>query len=911
MALVGVFAASVLVAPLRALTWEPLAERVAESGLASALGGEAGIEGLRWRDAGVELSSLAWRGVRPDEHIELDGARVEANWWRLVRGDVSAIRNVTVGYLNAALAFESGADSSSAPSEGPPAPLSLDALPLPDWSVERANVTLIGSGWVLSVVELSTENVARDVQATAANVSFKTGERRILEGALELKAGLAADRWDVHELSIGDDVDFAGHLAAASPDRLDGELALAWQAARMTSQVAWSADELALELAFAPVRVEALPLSLGIPAELQARMDLAGELTWPEGVGWSRASADVRLRLDELRYEEFRAGRLDLRAEGRDGTWRAETSLADGAWGEGLPGFLARLEAEWRDGKCRITGPGLTATDGSTAKLSGEFPCTSESLASLGALPLSATVDVAAPSVTPWSDPRLAGVLDLTLELGGSVESPELALVGTLGGARWETYPEGAVSLDVRARDDVQVKRLELEIPGLAVASGTGAVGLPLDLEAWTGDERPDWRTAQLDGDVEFELPELFSLPLRSTTLRKVSGRFAGKAAVAGSLGAPELTARGELENGRVDFLVDLPSATELFAQVSIEGQVVTLEEGRGALGNGPFEFEGRCDLEPEQPDCRFTIRGENMLFVRSRDALLRGDLDVTAEGALDRLSVAGKVHLTRGLMATRVEFDELLREGRPATNEEGIELFSFTEPPLEGMRFDVAVTSQRDIGLESNVLSARVRPDLRLVGTGEVPELNGVVYVDEATLSLPASSLRVNRGTVRFDPANPFVPELALEGGTKMLGYEISMVTTGPFDEPEIALTSSPSLPSEDVLLLVLTGQLPERARTQDGRADTGQAVALYFGKDLLAKWFASDDPLSDEETLFDRLEFSSGRDVSRQGTPTIDASFRLRKDWIRGDDALYLHVERDVWEDYNAGVRWVVRLR
>ena len=133
----------------------------------------------------------------------------------------------------------------------------------------------------------------------------------------------------------------------------------------------------------------------------------------------------------------------------------------------------------------------------------------------------------------------------------------------------------------------------------------------------------------------------------------------------------------------------------------------------------------------------------------------------------------------------------------------------------------------------------------------------------------------------------------------------------TGPYDEPSVSLSSIPPLANEDILVLLLTGQLPTSSGSRAGRAQAGQTVALYFGKDLLSKWFASDDPLSDEESFFERFDFVTGQEISRQGVPTIEASFRMRQDLWEEDDRLLLSLERDVWEDYNLGVRWVVRLK
>ena len=75
---------------------------------------------------------------------------------------------------------------------------------------------------------------------------------------------------------------------------------------------------------------------------------------------------------------------------------------------------------------------------------------------------------------------------------------------------------------------------------------------------------------------------------------------------------------------------------------------------------------------------------------------------------------------------------------------------------------------------------------------------------------------------------------------------------------------------------------------------------------------WFDSggfDD--RDRDSFVDRLEVVSGQDVSRSGVLTVQATYRLREGLARDRDAVYLVMERDSFEDYNVGLRLVLRLR
>lgn len=106
-----------------------------------------------------------------------------------------------------------------------------------------------------------------------------------------------------------------------------------------------------------------------------------------------------------------------------------------------------------------------------------------------------------------------------------------------------------------------------------------------------------------------------------------------------------------------------------------------------------------------------------------------------------------------------------------------------------------------------------------------------------------------------------------------------------------------------------MLSGQPPTQGA---GIEAAGQSVALYVAKDLVRGWFSSggfED--EDKKSFLDRLQVTTGRDVSRTGTLTIEATYLLREGLARKRDAIYVVLERDSYEDYGLGLRFVLRLR
>ena len=274
---------------------------------------------------------------------------------------------------------------------------------------------------------------------------------------------------------------------------------------------------------------------------------------------------------------------------------------------------------------------------------------------------------------------------------------------------------------------------------------------------------------------------------------------------------------------------------------------------------------------------------------------------------------ISGKVDLTHGNHRPDPRFLDL-RGARPSSGVRGFQLFSLREPPLRDLRFDVQLGAQKPFEVRSPMVRGGVRPRLHLGGSGQVPLLTGSVFLERTLLELPATRLELSGGTIRFEEDNPFVPQMELVGQTRMLGYDIRANISGPYDTPEVQFSSTPPLSQENLFLLVVTGKLPSDPDQTDGLA-TANTVALYLARDTLSRWFEDDGPV-DEDSMLERLDFSIGEDVSKNGTETVEVAYRLssRADLEperKNARHWYLHAERDKYEDYNYGLRLVFRFR
>ncbi len=502
------------------------------------------------------------------------------------------------------------------------------------------------------------------------------------------------------------------------------------------------------------------------------------------------------------------------------------------------------------------------------------------------------------------------------LQMAGTWEMPTGAFVfqsrGLNDPPHMQSMPPGPIGVDGNIRLDgnkLTVTAIQINAPKLTFTSRGEWTGMPSLIELIQGETGKPAGNVAVKGKLS--VADLSWLAAENPNLRRVAGRLEADVTMEGPISDPVVDADVRLTDGELRPDMDVPSLQALNLNAVVTPAGTRLQTFTGELGGAAFQVTGSVLHNSESgaaADLR--LRGDNLLFYRSEGLKVRADTDLTVKGPLERLEVAGEVAITDGRLLKYFDILGTLKGSSKPKVDMGIHLFSFKQPPFRDMVFDVRLTSKNPFVIRNNLARGAVRPELTLTGSGQFPVLAGNVYVDPTRISLPAGRLVFESGVIRFDPNRPDRPVLDLIGTSKMLGYDVTMLVEGPYDEPIVTLSSTPPLSNEELLMLLIAGQQPKA--TNDAKASQRQSVnvAIFLGRDLIARWFGRESAEADEPIL-DRFEIGVGRAITRAGDETIDTQFRIADDVLRDGDKLYITGERDRFDFYNAGVKIVFRFQ
>jgi translocation and assembly module TamB len=613
-------------------------------------------------------------------------------------------------------------------------------------------------------------------------------------------------------------------------------------------------------------------------------------------------------------------GSLEIAREAGELTAQSAMSIERLKWEAG--GIEAALEAHGHlaEHRVELDALQLAAPDRFSVALTGSFPVDFSAPRKLGEGPIAARGEIALADLSPVPWEKLGvpipwtGTGRASFDLRGTLDAlrGSIDLTTNLQAPPEDTTWNQAelarllIHASLTVDDAVRIERALVEIPGRATADVRGVLSTSGDARAWLDGPRPDWRAIPVDVFVRTEAQDLAFLPRVATMLRRTAGALDAEVQLTGRLGAPVVTGSVHIKEGEVRLENDLPPLSQINAELVFDRDRVRIASFTGALGAAPMRVTGEVALDGKTPIFDVAVEGDRILIARTDDLRLRSDARLTFRGPIERIQVGGVLDLRDGRYTRDVAFF-----GRPGQTGQGqprqVELFRLRNEPWASVEFDVRVRSTEPFRIDNNLVRGSVRPELRLVGTGAAPELVGTVFLDPTRVSLPATTILFDSGTITFGPPDPLVPTLALNGQTRVLGYDVTVNITGSIAEPEVVLSSVPPLSNEELAVLVLTGQPPRSTLTGKGGEEAAQTVAVYLGKDVVTRWFGSSD--DGGESFLDRLEWRHGADVSKSGVESTEFSMRLTPD--RRDRMIYVRAEQDVYERINFGIRFLFRVR
>lgn len=484
------------------------------------------------------------------------------------------------------------------------------------------------------------------------------------------------------------------------------------------------------------------------------------------------------------------------------------------------------------------------------------------------------------------------------LRLSGTSEAPTAELTATVAKLTWQAPTNHAlrpkleeVQLAVALRPDaLQVKTFTAKLDGQPIfATGEWLLARRDWQELWATRTLPNWERAQ--GHLELAEAQVAALAAYLPELLAPEGRLS---ATLDLKPGKQLQGRLTLTNAATRPMGPITPLRDIDGVVQFDGQRAELENFRAQIGGQPIRADGFVTL-PERDgsglDYNLNLSGTNVPLARSPELLLRGDFAVTLRGGSKQATrLAGTVTLRDGLF---VQNAAALVWNSPRRPEWRPPYFSITNQPFANWHVDLAVRGNRFLRVRTPVFSSIASADFQWRGSLRTPVLTGDARVNSGRLIFPFGALEIDQGLVSFSGNDPRGPELQINASGRNYRYDLRLEVEGPADGANVIFSSTPPLGSEQILLMLTAGEIPQSDYVYTDTARAGRLVT-FLGQDLLSRYLGS-DPAKE------RLIIQTGESITEAGQLTYSIEYRLSDRWsIIG--------EYDEFNAFNTDLKWKV---
>lgn len=407
----------------------------------------------------------------------------------------------------------------------------------------------------------------------------------------------------------------------------------------------------------------------------------------------------------------------------------------------------------------------------------------------------SGSLDFAQASATsfPSADARLS-IDNFTRTSLAAVSRPvDMNVVGRL-------QPDGSSANAIIRRRGAVIGRMQVRLNPLPPGAGSWTTRL---------------LAAPLSGGLRYNGPADTLFSLAALPDQSLTGAIGVAADFTGRVQQPQL--RGIVRANNLTYENEQYGTrlTSMRLRGSFTGDRLQVEELTARAGEGTIRGEGFVSLSSAQG---FPVQ---LALDLDKARLAQGnDLAATATGQLRIVNSAAQGALISGTISLPETRYRIVRQGsaqvakltgvrrKPALGRARI---TGDPEPISGVpsnwKLDVKVVADNQIYVSGMGLDSEWAADIRITGTTGNPRITGGIDLVRGTLGFAGRSFDLEEGRLRFNGGSATNPELNLRASGEAGDVTVNIVVSGTGENPDIAFSSTPSLPQDEVMARILFG--------------------------------------------------------------------------------------------------------
>lgn len=256
---------------------------------------------------------------------------------------------------------------------------------------------------------------------------------------------------------------------------------------------------------------------------------------------------------------------------------------------------------------------------------------------------------------------------------------------------------------------------------------------------------------------------------------------------------------------------------TNMVVNGRFTGNRLEIEQLTATAGDGTIQAKGYVSLaSADGYPMNISATLDNARLAKSENIAARATGNLTLE------KVAGQTALLSGSLRLPETRYRIIREGaaqvpvltgvrrkppagRPRVSGDGLSAVGGSLFDL--IRLDIALKAPDEIYVTGMGLESEWKADIVLRGTTDAPRVTGEIELVRGTLDFAGRSFDLEEGRVTFPTGDAYDPAIRLLASDTIETVTVNVSVTGRASNPQIAFSSVPGLPQDEIVSRILFG--------------------------------------------------------------------------------------------------------
>ncbi len=300
--------------------------------------------------------------------------------------------------------------------------------------------------------------------------------------------------------------------------------------------------------------------------------------------------------------------------------------------------------------------------------------------------------------------------------------------------------------------------------------------------------------------------------PVLAPEGKRMKGSAAIDGGLAGTLVTPVVTGTAVLTNADYEDYIEGFHISDIAARFVAHGGSIDVSQLTGRAGHGSISGSGTIAVwKPGMPaDIALVMRSARPLTTDRLSADLDGNLKLVGHIS-DGLALTGKISVGSGEVNIAESFPPTVAILK--VRRKGVQVAQGPPQPSHSgtLKLDLTIDTPGGLYVRGHGVDAEVSGRVIIKGTTGLPEVTGGFRLRRGDVELAGKSLNIDSGKVTFDGRSvngSFDPALDFAASNGAGAITAKLAITGHASQPIITLSSSPTMPQDEILAHLLFGQ-------------------------------------------------------------------------------------------------------